>query len=153
MNEFLSNINILIDILEKKETNLTSVLNISSNQESILRAEINSKGEDLVSFNTQMNNEKQVFIDNILKLDKIFEKTFIKISVDFEKNANLNKLQIKAMQNKIKQVSNLDKTIRRQELINKNIIISSTKAIKKQATKNQIQYILKQYKLNSILKK
>lgn len=149
MSEFLLNIKILMDILIKKETNLTSLLNISLNQEDLLRAERSSQNKDLTIFNNQMNEEKQLLIDDILKLDKAFENTFIKVSVDFEKNASLNKLQIKALQSKISNINNLDKSIRRQELINKNIITRSNKAHKEAATKSQIQYMLNQYKRNT----
>ncbi len=141
MSEFDININLLIDIIIKKKSNLERVLNITLNQRELL-----GKADSSDLF-VEMNKEKQILIDEILALDSVFQRKFNLISHNFNSDVVVKayKNKIELVQDYIKSVLRLDNEIRIQEEKN-------TKAIK-EVKSNKVGMINKVYetKANEVI--
>ena len=133
MDEFTVSLKILREILEKKKDALTGVLNISVNQEAILS--IPPSGERAAFFSETVT-EKQNLIDNVLECDSVFQGMFDVMRDSLEDklskggNREKNSGEIKRIQALIKEVTELDVSIRAQELKN-NELLAPTLASKK----------------------
>lgn len=145
---FESKLNILLELLEKKEEALTQILSISENQSTVLESD-DAEG---MSFFREMNIEKQKRIDEVLDNDKAFQSLFVKLSDDFERKGPSFTKKIKRLQDKIKAVIELDIRIRvcenkNRELSQKANPNASIQA--QQAPRISRNKLLTQYKNNS----
>lgn len=113
MNEFESKLNTLKEILISKRELLFVILNITENQEALLTSE-----GDVGEFFYEMNDIKQVNINKIIELDISFNKIFLE-TPDFEQRASNYLDKIKEIQGLIKEVTDLDASIRNLEEHNK----------------------------------
>ena len=86
IDEFEAKIQVLIDIVSDKNTKLNQVLNITLNQETLLK--VPEPTEEISQLFNQMNTEKQVVIDEVLDGDEVFNKIFEGLD-DFEEKAPL----------------------------------------------------------------
>ncbi len=111
MSEFDININLLIDIIIKKKNHLQQILNITLNQRELL-----GKEESKQLF-IEMNEEKQILIDEVLALDNVFQRKFDLISHNFDSRVVVDAYRdkIALIQDYTKDVLRLDNEIRVQE--------------------------------------
>jgi hypothetical protein len=118
MDEFLTKVKVLADILEKKRGCLEQILSISQNQEVILQS---PPSDEHTEFFDSSNAAKQELIDKVLECDEVFERFFdgIKGRLD-EKKDSCKELIIK-MQSLISIILELDVAIRAQELKNSSL--------------------------------
>jgi len=136
------------EILAKKRQDLTQILTISENQETILISDMTSDEKGV--FFVAMNEEKQRLIDEVIKSDDMFQDIFNGIKDVFEDKAKENKDGIHALQAEIKWLIEMDVKIRLQEEKNKSRLQRLNKDAKKidlsQAAKD---YVYKQYGKNA----
>jgi len=113
MDQFLLQLRILNEILEKKQQTLTQILNITENQKAALSA--NPRDADAMRLYSGMMNEKQKLIDSVNESDKVFERGYKEISAVFEAEAPKHPGLVKRMQDGVRRVTALDTRIRVQE--------------------------------------
>jgi len=145
-NDFLTKLQILQDILDKKENVLGFILNICENQQSLYSSE---DSDELKLFLKEIAKEKQKLIDDILQYDIVFDNMFKNIKTNFEDNAKKYKKEISKMQSSIDQVMKLDIAIRAKEDILKGILNNRRNGTKKNIKITNKAHILNQYKENS----
>ncbi len=111
MSDFEINLNLLVDIIEKKRNNLEQILNITLNQHELI-----GKNDGYELF-VEMNREKQHLIDDILALDNVFQRKFDLIAHNFNSKvvSEAYYKKISLIQDCIKIVLRLDNDIRVQE--------------------------------------
>ncbi len=155
MSGFETKLNLLRDLLQKKKAFLMQILSITENQESILVAEFEIAKSDVTAVDgmfSQMNDEKQKLIDELIHSDRFFDKVFKEISPEFEMRAPSYKPIIFIIQDLIRQVTDLDVKVRVQEQKNKLAIRkvdsrTDPRLLKGKAdfTKASKDYMIKQY--------
>lgn len=120
MDIFETKIKILIDISKDKNKILEAIYNITENQETFLIS--NYSAENFKMFFSEMSEEKQKYIDEILEIDNLFQKIFGELDDTFEEQAPKYKELVKCLQKKIKTATELDIKIRAVEQKNRDII-------------------------------
>ncbi len=147
------NLNILLDILKTKRHFLLQILNLTENQEAILfisEKEGNAEMPELSMMFNEMNNEKQKLIDQVINTDNIFQSTFDQMAEWFNEHAEMLKPQIKELQEKIKEVVDIDVKIRVQEQKNKELVERLRPKQKINTAMAKRGYLLKKYESNNI---
>ena len=139
MDGFPVKLQMLLDILAKKEESLTQILSITENQHAILAWDA-SGGKEMF---LQMNAEKQGLIDSVLQYDAMFDNIFKEMGGDFEKNAPDYKDTVKALQTQIKNVTELDVMIRAQE--DENLKATPAQAPKPNTSKASHKTVMEDY--------
>jgi len=99
---------LLLDLLEKKTTELAQILGICENQEALLQ--IYSQGE-YSEMIVEMGREKQGLVDDILAGDSLFQKTFEEFA-GFEDAAAQHPGMLNQLQKAVMNVTELDTRIR-----------------------------------------
>ncbi|MCL2235459.1 MAG: hypothetical protein FWB98_03335 [Defluviitaleaceae bacterium] len=110
--EFETKLAILADILEKKRSALENLLNICENQESLYSS---TTAHDRREFVLEMGKEKQAHIDQVLHCDEAFQAIFEPLSPTFPEQGKHYPEQVKALQDSINTILELDVKIRAQE--------------------------------------
>ena len=141
---FLTKLNILEEILNKKNQAMTSILNICDNLETVFSSYF-SENKSIVM---ELGKEKQNFIDEVLECDRVFQGIFDSLVPEFNEKAMDYKEKIKNIQKLIEIVTEKDVKIRAKENILKDLVnkINPQKKSTKPLNKT---YILEQYKNNS----
>lgn len=134
MRVLLTKLELLIDILEKKKEVLHTILALTENQSTLL--EQPSSIEILQAFK-EVSDEKQKWIEEVLTLDTVFNRTFSKIE-GFEEEAHAYKETIIKLQKLVEQVTDVDIKIRVIEQKNNAWVL-------KQSSDQQKKDILSQY--------
>lgn len=114
MSDINIQVDILVEALLKKKRLLEEILDYSKEQEKIL----NQEELDLRSFNNIMKN-KQVRIDNLMKIDDGFEGIFDRIKTVLTSQPDLYREAIKKMQVLITEINDLGIDIKVKEMRNK----------------------------------
>ncbi len=127
IEEINTGISILYDSLVQKKLLLEQILNISENQEQVLK-NIDEAPEFKELFH-EMNRQKQLLIDEVLNSDNFFQNTYEKYSEALNTHAEIFSKGIKLLQELIQSVMDLDIKIRFREQNNKQLIPKSTKPI------------------------
>ena len=129
MDNFITTLKVLNDVLEKKQAALTDILNITQNQETIL---LSPPSEERNSFFTSTTAEKQRLIDNVLEFDMMFQRFFDGIK-DRLNEADSWPRDVKGkvvkIQGMINVVLELDVAIRAQEAKNNKLLNPGPKAL------------------------
>lgn len=137
----------LNNLLNQKLEILNQILNISENQKMFL-----NQLDDEISLNSyilESLKEKQNLINNLKIIDENFIKTFESFNGELNKNKDFFKEDIKSMQNKIQQITELDIKIRIQEEINKPLFQNAGKNKPIKTLKANKSYILQKYSENT----
>lgn len=116
LEEIYNKINNLSCLLDRKKELLTQVLNITKNQNIVF--EINDN--ETKSFLDVSVKEKQKLIDELLHIDEMFICIFESFNGDLNQNKQMFKDDILTLKHKIQQISEIDFKIRLQEEKNKN---------------------------------
>jgi adenylate kinase family enzyme len=116
---FAMKLNILTDILIKKKQAMTQIANICENQSLLL---VQPPSDERFEMLKEISVEKQKLIEAVIECDDVFQTIFGEISGNFEEKAKLHKSQVTVLQDKIKQVMELDVKIRAYEERNKNVV-------------------------------
>ena len=111
---------VLVECLKKKERALAQIASITENQGLVLTSELSH--EEIYSFFMQMNVEKQDFIQLVMQCDQVFESVFVKVGPVLDANPSKFGEQVKAMQDLIRLVMDLDVQIRVGEENNSNVL-------------------------------
>ncbi len=139
IEEINTGISILYDSLVQKQQLLEQILNITENQEQVLK-NIDESSEFKELFH-EMNRQKQLLIDEVLNLDNVFQNTYEKYSEIMLNRPEHFTKGIKLLQELIQSVMDMDIKIRCREQNNKQLIPKPAKPIPI-VNKN---YLLKQY--------
>jgi len=134
--------------VEEKAHMLQSILNITNNQETVIKLEEDS--QEIRTLFVQMSLEKQKLADKILDNDQIFNTTFENLE-NFEENAKNHKDKIKILQTKVKLATDLDVKIRIAEEHNKNLLTQKRPKTKISNLANK-KAIVNKYKSNINMK-
>lgn len=141
------NFSLLEDILIKKRGFLEQIFNLTLNQETILLCD--EKSEEHSIMFREMNDEKQNLIDMVINSDNLFQNLFESSTDDFSKNAEQYAPRIKALQDLIREVMDIDIKIRVQEQKNKDLIASQYPRTKIKTAKVSKGSLLKKYENNN----
>lgn len=142
---FETQLKVMLEMLDKKEQILMQILNISTNQETILLS--GQSSDEINIFFNEMSAEKQNLIQEILLNDELFQNRFDTVKEEFDGKAPMHKALVAQLQAKIKEVMEIDAKIRIQEEKNKMHLGKSVKKNKIETTPKN--YILKQYEKNN----
>ena len=121
MDEFEAKLQLLIDIVSEKNIKLEQVLNITTNQETLLK--IQDAPPEISTLITEMSAEKQKIIEAVIEGDEVFNNIFGSLE-DFEENAPRYKETVRRLQAVVKIAADMDVNIRIAEEKNKGIIAS-----------------------------
>lgn len=116
LEEIYNKINNLCCLLDRKKQVLTQILNITKNQNIVFE----NNDKDTKSFLDISVKEKQSLIDEILQIDEMFINIFESFNGDLNQNKQMFKDDILTLKNKIQQIAEIDFKIRLQEEKNKN---------------------------------
>lgn len=146
LEEIYNKINNLFCLLDRKEELLTQVLNITKNQNIVFE----NNDNDAKSFLDISVKEKQKLINELLQIDEIFINIFESFNGDLNQNKQMFKDDILNLKYKIQQISEIDFKIRLQEEKNKNITTynKSNQLPKIKTLKMSTQQMLKKYNDN-----
>jgi hypothetical protein len=147
VDNFILKMNLLCDILESKKEILRSILNISENQETLLYQ--TEKNDIMTIMFRQMNDERHLLIDEVIKNDAMFDNIFMSIKDIFEEKASENKDIVRKLQSGIREITDFDVKIRLQERKLNEYALNEMKKTKNKINKASTEYILSQYKKNS----
>ena len=111
--KFEAKLTLLQDILDKKQTALVAMLNISENQEMLY---LSPPSDERHRFITETDIEKQKQFDEVLTCDEMFQRIFDTISDEFEQKSEKHTEKIGCLQFSINEVLELDMKIRAQEV-------------------------------------
>ena len=131
MNDMNLRLNLLLDGLIKKEHSLLEIVSITENQGTVLESGL--PPDDARAFIVQMNREKQVFIQEVLRCDSMFETVLKEIGAELDANQDLYVEEVRQLQTYIKRVMDLDVKIRvcedrNEELMKKNGVAANPAA-------------------------
>ena len=101
---------VLIECLKKKEKALSQIADITENQGFVLASGLSH--DEIYSFFMQMNAEKQDSIQRVKQCDEVFENVFQKVGPVLDENPTLFTEQVRALQDLIRVVMDLDIRIR-----------------------------------------
>ena len=113
LDEIAAKLTILSDCLHKKEAALTAITNITKNQGDMLSGGLPE--EESAGLFYDMNREKQEHIETVLQCDAMFESVLKEIGPTLDADPKKYAGQIKAMQDDIRRVVDLDVNIRVKE--------------------------------------
>ena len=147
MIDFALQLTLLSDILERKKKALEQILNITENQETILKQE---KSPEMVDMFNQMAAEKQNYVEIVLQADSIFQKNFDGLKDSFDLMAEHHLKEIKLLQAQITAITDFDVAIRVKEKRNKEVAEAGRTIQKIQAKKVSKSYMLQQYEKNKL---
>ena len=163
LEEIYNKINNLNYLLDRKIEILNIILNITKSQhivfkedrnvDSFIEIVISAPGIatlDLEQFSISLE-EKQGLIDELINIDEMFLSIFEGFKGALNQNKNIFKEDLKKIQNKIQQISDIDLKIRLQEeknkqLINNNVNFNQEKIKTLKVSKNEM---LKKYMNNT----
>ena len=111
MSDFTTKIKILTDIVTEKSKSLTTLLNITQNQRTLLTVDEQDIQPQALEIFTQMTLEKKALIEKIVEKDQVFNTIFGELQ-DFEENAKLHTDAVRDLQQHVKQVTDLDMQVR-----------------------------------------
>jgi hypothetical protein len=114
MNEVKIQLQLLTEVLDKKELFLRELLSYTKQQEDLLLEE----EFNLTAFNNIMQN-KQVRIDKVIEIDEGFQATYNRVGAVLVQQPALYKEEILAMKTKIKSITDLSIEIQVTEEKNK----------------------------------
>ncbi len=116
----------IVDLLTKKIYILDMIINITLNQKIIIG------DTELREIFISMNEEKQKHIDEVITIDRVFERKVKKIEYAFEDENFIkeNRVLVLEMQEKVKVLLEKDEKIRHIETVNRNILDKNKKNIK-----------------------
>ena len=122
---------VLIECLKKKEHTLIQIANITENQGFVLGS--GAEHDEVYTFFMQMNEEKQVFINNVLQYDQVFENVLKKIGPTLDEDPSKYKEQVKTLQDLIRSVMDWDVKIRVLEESNNKTLVEALPKVKARA--------------------
>lgn len=118
-------LNILIDVLNKKALLLQELYDLTKAQESLLNEE-----ELRMEVFDELMNQKQERIDKVIGIDEGFKLTYEKIRIQLEGNKALYKNDIQKMKDLIVTIGDLTVALTVQEEKNKNLFITKANSEK-----------------------
>lgn len=127
MNEVKIQLQLLIEVLDKKELFLRELLSYTKQQEDLLLEE----DFNLTAFNNIMQN-KQVRIDKVIEIDEGFQATYNRVGAVLVQQPALYKEEILAMKTKIKAITDLSIEIQVTEEKNKAAFAARVGGMKNQ---------------------
>ena len=138
----------LMDVLNKKSELLKQIYNITENQELFERT---MTGEDRDTLLREAVNEKQKIIEEVIAADNTFMKVFGEFKGELNRNQDRFRTEIKQMQNKIREVSDIDFKIRAKENRAKQGVQVRPSVLSKKikTLKSSKNYILDKYRKNT----
>ena len=142
MTERNLELNLLADVLFKKKEALQYILNITENQEMVLKQ---PKSQEITDLFNEMSAEKQRQIDTVLQSDVVFQDIFARLKNTFDDVAENNKEQVRILQDLIKEVTDIDVAIRVKEERNKTLFNQNHTTSKPDTTNTNKRYLLEQY--------
>lgn len=148
MNEIEVKLDILESSINKKIEILNQIYNITENQELFVKSLSGQEREDYLKSAAE---EKQKLIDEILRIDTVFISTFESFNGMLNENRKLYRDRILMIQDKIKEVMDIDVKIRVKEERNRQLFIPNnninTPVVK--GLKANRSYIIEQYAKNT----
>ena len=146
LEEIYNKINNLNYLLDRKIEILNIILNITKSQHIVFKEDRN-----VDSFINISLEEKQGLIYELINIDEMFLSIFEGFKGALNQNKNIFKEDLKKIQNKIQQISDIDLKIRLQEeknkqLINNNVNFNQEKIKTLKVSKNEM---LKKYMNNT----
>ncbi|MCL2602884.1 MAG: hypothetical protein FWD90_00225 [Defluviitaleaceae bacterium] len=117
-------LSILLEGLVNKEKALTEIANITDNQRTVIESGMSA--DEVRVFLTEMNKEKQQFIDRVKGCDNLFETMLKEIGTELDARQHMYKPQVAELQKYIRRVMDLDVKIRIQEEGNNNLLTENT---------------------------
>lgn len=111
---------ILLDGLKKKQNSLKEIVNITNNQQVVIKSHLTHA--EIMAFILEMNREKQQFIKIVKDCDNMFELLLKEVGPTLDEQVNMYKPQVAELQKYIKQVMDLDVKIRVLEEENNKLI-------------------------------
>lgn len=137
---------LLIDAASKKAKLLEQIYNITYNQETLCLSDI-SEAEKAVLIKEAVD-EKQKIIDKIAGIDNAFISSFESFGGQLNKNKDKYKDELLALQDMIREVTDIDVKIRVMEERNRRRFSSTLSTPKISGLKASREYMIKQYKKN-----
>lgn len=123
MDDILTVLRILSDILEKKRMALGGILDITQNQETVLAG---PPGTQRASFFASTTTEKQRLIDDVKEFDRVFQSFFDGVKDGLQERVDAGPPEVRdtlaRLQGQISAVLELDVAIRAQETKNKELL-------------------------------
>jgi hypothetical protein len=110
MDAVKTQLKVLLECLGTKESALRQIANITENQGFILSSGM--ADAEIRAFFTQMNEEKQAFIDTVLNCDRVFEGVLRQIGRTLDEDPASYKDEVLELQDAIRRVMDLDVHIR-----------------------------------------
>lgn len=110
MDPMITHLNIMLDGLKRKEKALSEILNITENQQTVIRSELPLDG--VRELFLEMNEGKQEAIQVVKDCDNMFEAMLKEMGQDLEARQDMFQPQVKEMQEHIRRVMDLDVKIR-----------------------------------------
>ena len=120
MDTLLTQLNIMLDGLKKKEKALEELLAITENQQTVLKSELPL--EEVRALIYPMNQGKQDAIIIIKECDNMFEAMLKEMGAELDAKQHLYKSQVKSMQDHIRNIMDLDVKVRVAEEENNRIL-------------------------------
>ena len=111
---------ILLDGLKKKQNALEEIVNITTNQQVVIKSRLTHT--EIMAFILEMNIEKQQFIKIVKTCDDMFERLLQEVGPTLDAQVNMYKPQVADLQKYIRQIMDLDKNIRTLEEENNKLI-------------------------------
>ncbi len=146
MDDILVRIKILMDVLDKKIELLTTIYNITENQETILKLE---DFPDKNSFLNESMGEKQKLIDEVIIADDVFQSMYDQIKDHLKADTQQYKDFIINMQIRIKDIMDFDIRIRVKEERNRALMTTTLPNPKFNIMRASKKHVLDQYTKNS----
>jgi len=147
MDDFLTQLKILTDMLDKKKSFLIQIMSITENQENILLSPHAGTDEGAVFFNG-LNAEKHKLIEHVLESDTIFQSAFDAMKGEFELKAADYKDDVQGLKDRIKDIVETDARIRIREEKNRMLLEKTRPKGKPPINETNKAYVLKQYAKN-----
>jgi hypothetical protein len=110
MDPIESKLDLLMDGIQKKAEALTEIQNITDNQSDILDSDL--PYDETMRFIVQMNIEKQIHIQSVIRCDNLFELLLKEIGPQLDADQHVYVRQINALQEWIRRVMDIDVSIR-----------------------------------------
>ena len=125
MSDVFTNLQLLIDALKKKEKNLSELLELTKEQEKLLKEEeFNFQG-----FENIMRN-KQIRIDEVVRMDEGFQPTYERVRSRLQQHSELYKDQIRELQEGIRKVGELGIQVQTLEAKNQAVFMNLSNRLK-----------------------
>ena len=110
MDTLLTQLNIMLDGLKKKEKALQELLGITENQQTVLKSELPLEEVRTIIF--PMNQGKQDAIIIVKECDNMFEAMLKEMGAELDKKQHMYKPQVQEMQGHIRNIMDLDVKVR-----------------------------------------